>query len=473
MSRDAREYRRNLAAQALGRFLYVAGGAGILIAASHVMSLADVGTYALGVGFLAIVWSFADLGTTAALGTLLTATPATEQGEMLGSFVALRLAISLVAGLVGVGATYLFLPPLLWPVMTLACLLTPLLGARFFEPVFQVGGQPQYSRLAGYLYVVVLVSTAAPVLWFAPERPDLLIGAHMLAGLAYAALGLALCWRLMGVGFGRVAEHALPILRIAGPLGLSGLLAMLNLRLAIAVLQWLRGPEDLAIFFASQRFLELGAALVATAITPMFVIFTRLQQDGIITGAAQRALALALAFGLPVVLAAPLLSGPVVGLIYGPAFAASAPVAAILSMQLALTAIGMALLPVIVAIGRQGILIPAAAAALAVNLVLCPLLVARLGPQGAAWSAVAAEAVIAGIPLIVVRAHVEGLLSRRLILWVLFAGAAMTLTMLALRPLSETLGGIAGLAVYAVIILFSGLLRAGEVRNPLQPLQAR
>ena len=29
MNRDAREYRRNLAAQALGRFLYVAGGAGI------------------------------------------------------------------------------------------------------------------------------------------------------------------------------------------------------------------------------------------------------------------------------------------------------------------------------------------------------------------------------------------------------------------------------------------------------------
>ncbi len=452
MTDTVREYRRNVSAQALGRVLYVLGGALTFIGATHAMTVDALADYALALTLLTIVWALADLGTTATLGVHVAAAAEQDRGTIIGAFLVMRIGLAALAGAVGALAAPFILGPSMLPMVWVACALTPLLAARFYEPVFQVADRPHLSGVLGILYFGVLVPLAAVALILLPERPDLLLGAHLLAGIAYTTVGLWLMHRLVPLGWPRSLGPGRLMLQRSALIGCSSLLSVLNLRSGTLVLKFLAGPEAVALFVAAQRFLELGAAVAVTVSTPLFSIFGRLAKAGRSGATAVQVLTLTLALAVPVPVLALVWSEPVVRLLYGADLHAAAALVPFMAAQFLLFTVGVALGPAILAtfsIKRLSLTLVGPALALVVNLGLCLILVPLHGSMGAAFAAVAGEAMVATVVVTLFFVATRQRIRLRALLGIAAGAAMLALVLLGLPDVPVLLRTLLGLVLYA------------------------
>jgi O-antigen/teichoic acid export membrane protein len=341
--------------------------------------------------------------------------------------------------------------------------MTPLLAARFFEPVFQVADRPGLSARLGVVYLCALAPAVTAALLLAPHRPELLVAAHACAGVAYAVAGLRLSHALMPLRLAPDPRRIRLLLRVAAPVGGAALLAALNLRVGVAFLDAERPGQDVAVFLAAQRFLEFGAAVAVTFSTPLFAIFGRLGGLGAAAPTRRLLIAAAAAFA-PVALLAPTLSGPLVALVYGPSLGPAAAVLPFMAAQFAAFGLGLAIMPTLLTLARPDAMVWGAAAALAVNTVLCLILVPAHGATGAAIASLAAEFVIAGVPLTYVALRLGGVIDLAAV-GPLAAGCAALLAVLhataGLVPdslVGALLRSVGALAAYAVVASAAGLL---------------
>lgn len=455
MTDSVREYRRNVSAQALGRVLYVLGGALTFIAATHAMTVDALADYALALTLLTIVWALADLGTTATLGVHVAAAAEQERGALIGAFLAMRLGLAAAAGALGAVAAPFVLGPSMLPMVWIACALTPLLAARFFEPVFQVADQPHFSGTLGILYFAVLVPLAAAALVLLPERPDLLLAAHLVAGIVYTTAGLLLVNRLVPLRWPRSLAPARLMMQRSALIGCSSFLSVLNLRSGALVLKFLAGPEAVALFVAAQRFLELGAAVAVTVSTPLFSIFGRLASAGRSGTTAVQVMTLTLAAATPVPVLALVWSEPVVRLLYGPDLQASAALVPFMAAQFLLFTVGLALGPAILAtfsIRRLGLTLVGPALALVANLGLCLVLVPQHGSLGAAIAAVAGEAMVAAVVVTMFFVATRERVRIRALLGIAAGMAMLAAVLLGLPEMPLLLRTVLGLALYGGVV---------------------
>lgn len=236
--------------------------------------------------------------------------------------------------------------------------------------------------MIGIAYVSVLVPLSAAALFLAPTRPEYLVAAHIVAGALNGGLGLWLISRLVPIRFrGLPSERVRALLGHALPVGISGFIAVLTLRAGIFLLNFLSGPDAVANFVAAQRFLDLGAAVAVTAVTPLITIFGRISGTGSSDEIAVRILTATLWIALPVPLIACFWSAPVVDLLYGADLQKSADILPIVALQFTQFAIATSLsLWILTTISSKGlqIFIWGPLAALVTNVALSLLLIPAL-----------------------------------------------------------------------------------------------
>jgi len=391
-------YGANLLGQAAGRGVYLAAGFATFVMVGHDVGPAALGRYGLALAVLAVALIAADFGTTLTFGARLGAGAPEMRAAEFGRMIAARLLLGGTTGLLLL-CTLPFLPEEIRPALALAASLMPLAAARFLDSVFQVCGRPGWSVWPSLANAATLVGGTALALWLQLPEAALSVVA-VSAGVVYGAVGLVLAARLLPLRPASLA-HGWAAIRAAAGVGVSNALGSLNGRISLIMLAALAGATELGHFTAGFRFFELGAAVAITLCAPLVPVFGR-AVGSLETGrprfgttrlcaSVRPALASVLAASGAGTVAACAVADPLVRLIFGPDFAAAAPVLRIAAAMSALLITATVLFAGLVPLGRTGFAVRGSAAACATNLAACAVLIPLDPLLGAAWAALLAE----------------------------------------------------------------------------------
>ena len=218
------------------------------------------------------------------------------------------------------------------------------------------------------------------------------------AGIAVrlARRGFFTGWRRPGLPLaGRICGYGM-----RGQFG--GMLALLNLRLDVAILGALAGPAVLGVYAVASKYAEL-LRLPGLAVT--YVLYPVFAREGRAVAAARTRALLGRAAALTVLAAIPLAAaaGPVLPLLYGAAFRGATVPALILLAGLLGEGVAGLLTAYLYGIGRPGANSLAMAAGVAVTVALDLVLIPRHGATGAAVASAVAYLTTTGALLIAFR----------------------------------------------------------------------
>ncbi|MCB8978761.1 MAG: flippase [Ardenticatenaceae bacterium] len=281
-----------------------------------------------------------------------------------------------------------------------------LLLQTFVELVAHIFRGQQRLAVEAQLLVWVRVGTAVFGFYVLAQNGQLLGLALVSLAVMLSGLGFAL-WQLRRAGwisqYRQLWPTALPhtavsrhLLQQAWPLGISIFLSIAYTRLAVLLLAAWRDAEAVALYSAAWRLVEptqiLPASLLA-AVFPAFALALSQDRHRASRLGRQTSLLLALAGGLVALtfwLSAPWL----VGWLYGPDFADSAPVLRLLGLTVLPVYLNYSLTHYLIAHGQQRILTGLTAVTLCLHTLLCWLFIPRLGLLGPALSVLIVESVL-------------------------------------------------------------------------------
>lgn len=386
-----RTYGLAAASQAIARLIYMGASFAAFVVIARTESSEVIGHYSLALAVISIAIAAADFGTTTVVGAELVQQEIGRRAYYLGGFFKARMLAALIVAPF-LAASVFVLPTSMALPMVFAALLLPLIAARFFDPIFQIYAVPHWAIWPAVVHAAVLLVTTFGALWLLDDPDPWLIGSFFLAGAAYGITGAILTGRLAPLDLSPPTPEVVGILKRATSIGLSTMVSMMNARIGVILLASLRTPLEVGLYSAAFRFFELGAAVCVTAATPLIPMFSSASEHDRphVVG---RVFLLTLSLCVPCAMVAPLLSEFVVGLLYGPDFAASAAVVNVSAWLLTLLAITMIMTFGIVASGHTRFATPVSVASVTGNAVVSLLLIPDHGIMGAAAGAICGEAV--------------------------------------------------------------------------------
>jgi O-antigen/teichoic acid export membrane protein len=280
-------------------------------------------------------------------------------------------------------------------------LITPFYSA--FSAVFRARRQMRPVALLNTGMLVVQVGLTALVFLFGGDViTALVVNTLTSAGQLIAAY---LVWR-RGLSIPETAASLplWPVLRRALPFAIGGILAAVQLRLNVILLEQLTNPAAVGGFAAASRFLEGGRLLSLAFFDALLPALSSLAaQPPLLNQTFRRAAMVSGGFGFAFGLVLTFLAAPLLRLTYGADFAANA---------LTLTILGWSLLPLALkytltlywyARGREGYANAVTLAIIVVQLALGLTWIPRYSAAGAALASVTAEivgAILMSLPLL-------------------------------------------------------------------------
>ena len=195
--------------------------------------------------------------------------------------------------------------------------------------------------------------------------------------------------------------HAMPgVLRSSAPIGLLAVLGMIYQKLSTGMLSASVGPALTGGFAAALRVLEASKSLHMAVFTALYPAMSKPQ-----TKAAEAQFFLQLWSGLLagaalVALGISILAGPLVNLLFGADFSASIPALRILAWMLVPYTINTFLSLALLSCKQEKNMMIALTSSLVALVALNLWLIPRLGLSGAAWAALSAESLQAGLLLL-------------------------------------------------------------------------
>lgn len=454
------QYGINVSAQGIARVAQMTAGLIATVAVARVLGAAALGKYAYVLSFLGVAVGAADSGTTAVLARGVATHKHDDRDSYVGTFLLLRLALATAVAAAGASVALIAAPrdmlvPLLAGLLTL-----PFLAARFFEPVFQVTGRPWYSVHVAVGYSAMLVTGTLAAVHLPHDALRWALACYIVAGTGYAIHAAALARRVVRPRFRYDRTMGAEILRLAAPVGISALFALLNTRMPIFLLERLRTAAEVGFYGAAARFLDVAVAVIVTATAPLLPIFARL--------AIERSQALKHAYGAivqfislactPVAVLTPLVAEPLVRLLFGAEYTPAAKVVSILAWNGLLICYGLSGTAVLLTVGRVGLASLNTAVAACMNVALCLWWIPRFGIEGAAYAALCAEGYLVLVVVALVRSRIGAMPQQSRLLALVGANAALGLLVYGTpSPLRVPVTAIA-LALYVTAARFFDLV---------------
>lgn len=463
-------YTVSLSAQALARVVYVASGAAAFVLLARLLGPTKLGAYVYATNLITVVAAFADLGSTGILARDLVAS-GNRRAVYLADFLALRLIMAVGVAIGAAGAVVAMAERELLLPLLMCCGLLPLFAARFFDPVFQVAERAWLSLLLAGSYGLVMIAgsllaallTSQPVFWC--------VLVYVVSGAAYGVAGLLLAQSLVRPRFRAVTMDGIRgIVTAAGPFCLGSLFGMLTARLDVFLLAAYGTTAMVGQYNAAFRFADLGMAVVITVLTPLVSVFAGLAAADrrSLLRAFEAMMRFVATWATATAVLAPAATPIVVRLLYGPAYAAAAPVLDILAWKFQVAFINMLMFAALMTIASIRFTWWNSALALLVNVAMNLLLIPRLGIMGAGLASLASELVQTAVDLAFLLAAVGHVVTaawwKRLLLATLCAAVVVH------APLGIDriwLAGPAALAFFGVLRLLRAL-----PANPLRAVQA-
>jgi O-antigen/teichoic acid export membrane protein len=260
----------------------------------------------------------------------------------------------------------------------------------------------------------------------------------------------------------------LPLMRMALPVGISGVFATVLFRVDTVMLQAFETSRVVGAYGAAYRLFETVLFLSWAVLTATYPVLARLSRSTTpsLAAVSERAMKLAFAPTLPFAVGSAVLAGPVIRLVYGPEFSDGASALALLAPALALYPLYHVAAGVLLAQDRQAALAVihggVAVENIAANFVLIP----RFSLDGAALGTSISQAILAIATLHIANRLAGGLNWRRMLAGPVLAAIAAGGGMLALRDEPLLIAAGAGALTYAAVLLtFERLVYPDDART--------
>ncbi|MFM7142377.1 MAG: oligosaccharide flippase family protein [Alphaproteobacteria bacterium] len=401
-ARVARGGALGLATVVAERALSLAG----IVALGRILAPADFGRWAFVVSWLAVFQVLADPGLEAVLVRRLSE-PGADRARLLGSALSLRALLALASAAIAVALAPLAVdgPSGAGTRLLVACGAAALLLQA--QPGFRSLLRAEL-RIGTVFAVAAATGTAALLATVVAALAGLEPNGIFLAAAAAQACGLAAAW-FAARRSGRLDLRVDPsswkgLLREAWPVGANVLVVTLGLRMGALALMRARGPDEVGFYSSATRLTESLNLLADGAMLTVFPVLARRAFEGasgLLAIARPTARLLAIAVLAAILVIVPL-APDLMGRLFRPEFAAAAPAMVIASFSALLAALGTLYGGVLVATGRQRVLLWINAAATVLLVGLQWVVVPRAGMVGAASVSLAVSAashlVLASLP---------------------------------------------------------------------------
>lgn len=404
------------------------------------------------VGAYVGIWgTITDLGLTTVAMQRMAAEPERES-EWLGALAGMRLMLSVVATLLCVATVPIFLATghvAAW-ILSLTILSS---GGSALMAVFssrlRSGIALSFSVLQSILWLGITIAfyvSGASVVDFAIAQV-IVIGIVCALQVRAAHRYAQIAWRA-----GRRLWK--PMMRVAVPLGIAGILITIYYQIDSVLLLQLSTEEEAGFYGAAYRFLAPLLVLPAAVMSSFFPVLSaaNVNDPQRVRRLVQRAAELMTVISLPALAGAIVLSGPIVDALYGDQFARTAevlPILVIAFVSICFGSLAGFLAPLLNLQWRLAIYSAIGAAA---NIGLNVALIPRYGALGSAWATVVTEVLtmvlMLGTALVTLRLRVKP--------WRLLATLAVALAMTGVMELTKPLGWVAA-AVIGVLAYVGGL----------------
>jgi O-antigen/teichoic acid export membrane protein len=416
--------------------------------------------------FVGLFTVLTDLGLTIAAMQRMAAEPERE-AEWLGALAGARTALSLAAMAICAAAVPLVLPSSHHSQEVGYILTTTILWgvASALTSVFQ-------SRLRAALVLSFTVLQA--FLWLAGV---VVLHAHHSSVIAFSVVyvGVMLFIGALQVQTTRRYAHIAwragmklwrPLIRVAVPLGLAGLMISVYYRIDAVLLLGMAGARETGIYAAATNFLGPLGFLPAAVMTSFFpVIAAAYGKD---PDRARRLVQIAAdvmaVISLPILAGAIALKAPIIHFMYGPGFGRAVGLLPILIgafVSICFGTLAGHMAPVLNLQWRLALFSTLGAVA---NIVLNVILIPPYGAYGSAWATLGTELLTMSLMMTTVLRALGLRLSLRKPLRTVLLAAAMTAVMVLARPLGFVPAGLLGVVFFAVGIPAARIVTPGELR---------
>ena len=463
-------YAVNLSAQALARVVYVISGAIVFVLLARALGPSRLGEYVFATNLVVVLAGLADLGSTAILARDVVAA-GDQRATYLANFVMLRLAMGLAVVVPALVTIAVLAPDGLLVPLVAAGVTIPLIAARFFDPIFQVAGRPWMSLLLSCCYAVAMIGGTATVVFTSATPAYWAVVVYVACGVLYGAVGLILAQWLMTPSYRSASRTGVyRIVDAAWPFCIGSLFAMLTARLDVFMLEALGSTTMVGQYNAAFKFVDLGMAVIVTALTPLVSIFAGLATAN--RDALRRAFRAMLHFiatySTAIAVLTPTLSPLVVRVVYGPDYEAAAGTLDVLAWKFWAAFINLLMFATLMTVGSIRFNWWNSALALVVNVSANFLLIPALGILGAGISSLVSELVQMAVVLLFLRAALGSAFD--VDWWVRLLGASVCSSALVHAPVDIDRIWLLAPAAFA----FLGIMYALKAipANPMRAVQA-
>lgn len=221
-----------------------------------------------------------------------------------------------------------------------------------------------------------------------------------LATAVAAAVSVAIAlWRMTSAGWLKrplrsgTSRMKASLLWAAAPLGLATFASIAYTRLAFLLLEGMSGEVAVAHFSVAQRVMEAAQLLPSAAMTAVYPAYAALwrRPGKEATRLAVRAGAILAVAGLSTAVVLHLMAPWLIRVLFGEAYREGGPVLSVLAFAIPLMFVNALLLHLLIARGRQSVVTVLNVVVLGLHALLCWMLIADLGPVGAAASVLLSE----------------------------------------------------------------------------------
>ena len=367
-----------------------------IIYVARVLGAEGYGVFSYALSLSALLSLFSDIGVSGILTREAAKDPASIPIYASTALVLKSGLLLITAGIILLIAPIFAKIPDVVPLLPLAALLVIFDGLRDLS--FSVSRAKEKMEIEAWANLATNVAIAGIgiiAVWLRPD-PRILMASYTLGSAAGMVLAYSLLWKYFS-GFWKNFKVALmrPMLAEGMPFALMSLLSTLLVSMDTLALGWLGTTEQVGLYSAALRPIQLLYLIPSIASTIIFPTFARLaaERSDSFQRVLERSLAFSLLLAIPIAAGGTLLAKDIITLLFGAEYAGAALPFAILLWTVLITFTYSFIGNAIFAFGKQKNFVIYLGIGAAINMGLILLLVPRFGIAGPAIATVIAQAI--------------------------------------------------------------------------------
>ncbi|MBI5135138.1 flippase [Candidatus Uhrbacteria bacterium] len=458
--------------QLVGRTLSVAISIVSLGLMTRLLGPDQFGVYGTAIAYLQLYAILMDFGLTIVTLDLLAKEPPKTQGNLVGAILLLRVLSSVTVIAIALGVLYWIPYPLLTKqaIVASALLFVGYSFQQIFTSVFQYAHRTLPMIIAE---VIGRIVTLAAIVWAVISHAGLFAAIGAMVGGTLVTVAMMACtsrklvpWRLRWD-----PVLWLKAFRQSYPVAITIAFNLIYFKADTIVLSFFASAAVVGMYVAPYKILETLIAL-----PPLFMGLVLPKLSQAVAAGKNQEFAQWLGWALeriallvfPMIAGVWALSQPIILLVAGPEFIASAPLLSILIVATGLIFFSNVLGYAVVALGRQYRMIPAYAFCAILSIFLYVKTIPIYGALGAAWTTVFIESLMLLANAVTIFSVQKVIISFRLILNGILASLCMYVVLILVHTIIPTALLITiGIVIYSGILLALGVIKASQLRDLL------